>query len=666
VTADADALRADLRERVTALRLVLREDVPAADRLPVLADMTGALIDLCRRYPEEAADLQSDVDTAYAHAKRMAAEPPGSIGGDVFALCVLADICVLRGGASDLDEAIEAMRAVRSALSDGEGKAEVELELGAALCRRAAGSQWVLADITGAIDAFTAAQRRLPPGDTRRREVALRLALLLASIFGRLGGTAADRDAAITQANEYLAWPEADEGGIAACRLAIARMALGRQLTPAQRSGSFLVPDPGSALKASPDLSARIAGLGEPEISVADADSAIAQLRQISDPALLDDELPGTVAVMCGMAILVLLQAGRASPDVDRVVAELGQAARLIPEDAPGRAEMLALRAVLLAAHPQTPDGSAEAPAATEAILAAAASLSPEHPLRSPLLGQLQTTLRRQTTEGTSSDDVPAELERVLQTLERLPADTPGLERTLTVLSTELLHATLSHRSAVPLDRVIALLEKTIKRLEPGDTVRILAEGICAGAIGLQGAIEQRPEALDEAEERLRRSAASIPVGHMARPMALMNMATVLTERYIMSGELHHLKPAEEYIEEFLKAAADGSAPWAEAGRGVGYYIRGTLRIVRSRHDSDPGLLRDAVSDLELAAGLMSAEDPLHARVTAELGAARALYDSASQGAGAPASLTAAMRDGFGQALVPRAASALSIPTSPR
>ena len=355
---------------------------------------------------------------------------------------------------------------------------------------------------------------------------------------------------------------------------------------------------------------------------------------------------------MWGVAILALLRAGRAAPEVSRVVAELDRAARLIPADAPGPAEMLTLRAVLLVLHSQTPDGSAETPVVSEAILGAAMSLPPEHPLRSPLLGQLQTSLRRQATEGTSSDDVPAELERVLQTLERLPADTPELERTLTILSTELLHATLSHRSAVPLDRVIVLLEKTIKRLEPGDTVRILAEGTCAAAIGLQGVIEHRPEALDKAEERLRRLADLIPMGHVARPLGLMGAATVLTERYIMSGELHHLRPAEEYIEEFLKAAADGSAPWAEAGRGVGYHIRGVLRIARYRHDRDPGLLRDAVSDLELAAGLMSAEDPLHARVIAELGAARALYDTyqAAQGTGVPPSFTAAMRDGFGQA----------------
>jgi len=644
-----------LRDQVAALRLALREEAPATDRLPVLAEMVGVLVDLCRRWPEEAADMQGDIATVYAHAKRMAAGPPGSIGDHVLALCVLADICVLRGGASDLDEAIEAMRAARGILPDEEGQAELELELGAAFCLRAARSQWGLADVTGAVDAFTAVQRRLPPEDVRRREVAPRLAVLLASLFGGFGGTAADRDAAIAQAKEYLAWAEAGEHGTAACRLAIAWMALSRQLTLAQRSGSFFVSDSGLALGAGPEMSARIAGLGEAEISVADAESAIAQLRQISDPALLDDELPGTVAALWGLAMLVLLRAGRAAPELDRVVTELDRAGRLIREGAAGRPEMLALRAALLAVHSQTPDGSAQTPAASEAVLSAAMSLPPEHPLRSPLLEHLGTSLRRQVTEGTSSVDVPAELERVLQTLERLPEDTPELERMLAVLGTELLHATLSHRSAVPLDRVIALLEKTIKRLEPGDTVRILAECMCAGAIGLRGAIDHRPEALDEAEERLRRLAALVPAGHVARPLGLMSMASVLAERYIMSGELRHLGPAEGKIEEFLDAVADGAVPWAEAGRGVVYHLRGMLRIARYRHDRDPGLLRDAVTDLELAVGLMSAEDPMHARVTADLGAARALYDidMASQGTGAPpASLSAAMRDGFAQALV--------------
>jgi tetratricopeptide (TPR) repeat protein len=650
---DADVLRADLRNQVATLRLALRNDAPVADRLPVLADMAEALIDLCRRWPEEAADLQSDVDTVYAHAKRMAAEPPGSLGGQVLALCVLADICVLRGGASDLDEAIAAFRAVREITPDDEGNAEVELALGAALCLRAVRS-WGVADVTAAVDAFTAAQRLLPPADARRREVARRLAILLASLFAGLGGTQADREQAVAQANEYLAWQEADEGGTAACRLAIAWMTLARQLTPAQRSGSFRWPDPGSALKAGPELSARIAGLSDAEISVADAESAIAQLRQITDPAVLDDELPGTVAVMWGTAILVLLRAGRAVSDVDRVVAELDRAAWLIPDGAPGRAEMLALGAGLVAMHSQTPGGSAGTPAASEAVLAAATSLAVGHPLRAPLFDLLGTTLRRQVTEGTSSGDVAAELERVLQTLERLPEDTPDLERTLTVLSTELLQLTFSHRSAVPLDRVIALLEKTIERSEPGDMGRILAETMCAGAIGLRGSLQHRPEVIDEAEGRLRRSAALIPVGHVARPLALLGVAAVLTERYIMSGELHYLKPAQENVEEFLKVSADGSAPWAETGRWIGFHIRGVLRIARYRHDPDLALLRAAVGDLELATGLMPAEDPQHGRVTALLGAVRALCDIhlASDGISFVPSFSPAMRDGFGQALV--------------
>lgn len=653
MTADTDALRADLRDLVRTLRLALRDDDPAADRLPVLADMADALVDLCSRWPGEAADVRGDMDAVYAHAKgRLPAEPPGSAGDHAVALCVLARICLLRDGASDLDEAIEAMRTVLGILPDAESQAEVELDLGAALCLRAARSSWGLADVSAAIDAFTAARQGLPPGDTRRQEIGPRLALLLASLFGGLGGTLADREAAITQADEYLAWPEAGEAGIAACRLVIAWMALGRQLSAAQRSGSFLVPDPGSGLHAGPEMSARMAGPGHVEVSVADADSAIAQLRQISDPALLDDELPGTVALLWGMAILVVLGAGHAAADLDRVVAELDRATRLLPAGSPARPEMLALRAMLLAAHSQTPAGSAETPAAAEAVLSAATSLPREHPLRSPLLGHLAASLRRQATEGTSSDDVPAELERVLQTLERLPEDTPDLERTLTLLSTELLNATISHRAAVPLDRVIALLERTIERLEPGDTMRILAEGMCVGAIGLRGAIEHRPEALDEAEERLRRSAALIPVGHVGHPMGLIGLAAVLTERYIMSGELHHLKPAEANIEEFLKVAADASTPWHEAGRGMGHHLRGVLRIARYRHDRDPGMLRDAVSDLELAAELMSADDPLYARVTAELGAARALsgIGMMAQGAGVPP-FTAAMRDGLGRAL---------------
>jgi tetratricopeptide (TPR) repeat protein len=100
--------------------------------------------------------------------------------------------------------------------------------------------------------------------------------------------------------------------------------------------------------------------------------------------------------------------------------------------------------------------------------------------------------------------------------------------------------------------------------------------------------------------------------------------------------------------------SADGSAPWAEAGRWIGFHIRGVLRIARYRHDPDLALLRGAVGDLEVATGLMPAEDPQHGRVTALLGATRALYDIrlASDGISFVPSFSPAMRDGFGQALV--------------
>src|ERR1022692_255212 len=412
MTADTDADtdgRAALRDEVAALRRELHADDAVPDRLLVLSDLVDALADLCERWPGEAASVLADVDAVYAHAGQIAAESADSIDDYVLALCVLAEICLLRDGASDLDEAIEAMGAVLDVLpADDDGRAEIELELGAALCRRAARSQWGVADVTGAIDLLATAQRRLPTDDTRRLSLAPWLAVLLASLFGSLGGAPSDRELAIAQANEYLAWPQADEGGTAACRLVLAWMSLCRRYTRAQRSGSLLLPDPGAALAAAPDLSARLARLGAADISIADAESAIAQLRQIDDPALLDDLLPASVPVIWGIAILVLVAAGREATDLERVVAELGRVAGLIPEDAAGRAEMLALQAILLAAHAETPGGSAQTPAASEAVLAAAAALPAEHPLRSPLLQQLGNTLRRQTTAGRSSDGVAA------------------------------------------------------------------------------------------------------------------------------------------------------------------------------------------------------------------------------------------------------------------
>ena len=249
-----------------------------------------------------------------------------------------------------------------------------------------------------------------------------------------------------------------------------------------------------------------------------------------------------------------------------------------MPADAPGRAELFAIRAALLAVQPGAPDDPAAARTASEALLGATTGLSPGHPLRSPLFEQLSSTLGRQAADAMSSDDVPAAMERILETLEQLPDDAPQLERTLTALSIQLLNATLAHRSAVPLDRVEALLEKTIKRLEPGNTLGFAAEFMLAGAIGLQGVIEHRPAVLDDAAERMHRSTTGLPGGHVGHIVGLLGQATVDTERYIMSGELHHLEPATKHVEEFIQAAvAAGDTPLGELGRALGHYIKGVL-----------------------------------------------------------------------------------------
>ncbi len=426
-----------------------------------------------------------------------------------------------------------------------------------------------------------------------------------------------------------MARPDATEYGTAVSRLTIAGMLL--------RAGAP-VPQPAGAI---PQFL----------IPVADAESAAVQLRQISEPSVLDDELPGVLASQWGLATLVLLQGGQPAGDVSQVIGELDRSARVVSPEAEVHPELLALRAILLAVPvltPDSPDGGL--PQASESVLAAVLSLPPEHPLRPPLLQMLMTVLRRQATAGISSGDMPAELERVLQILERVPADTPELTEMLVFTCTELLHALFADRAAVPTDRVAALLKASIGNLAPDSLGRYLAEAMYAGTIGLRGAAEHRPAELEEAAGILQRLWAEIPAGHAARPLILAGLPSVLIEQYNLTGELRHLTAAEKYTKMFLEAA-ESTPGWAGEGLGMGHYLSGVLGAARYLHGQDRASIRGVVRDFELAAELVPPSSQLYARVTAELGATRAMLDLQTTGfeAGVPP-ISPAARDGLNQA----------------
>ena len=91
------------------------------------------------------------------------------------------------------------------------------------------------------------------------------------------------------------------------------------------------------------------------------------------------------------------------------------------------------------------------------------------------------------------------------------------------------------------------------------------------------------------------------------------------------------------------------------------------MRIARYRHDRERGVLRGAVGDLELAAETIPQDHPIHARVVADLGAARTLYSiDETMGPNGPApTLSASAREGLDQAMAAAASIGTDHPDFP-
>jgi hypothetical protein len=294
-----------------------------------------------------------------------------------------------------------------------------------------------------------------------------------------------------------------------------------------------------------------------------------------------------------------------------------------------------------------------ELKSAADALREAAPRLPAGHPARTALLDLLRQSLSDQAATAGSAADVAAEVEWIVETLEGLPPDDPGYARTLTSVGIRLFTIGLSNRTAVPVDRLISLQERALERITPADPDRPLAEFIYWSAIGLRAALEHRPDGADTATRELMRCGDSLPSEQVFRPYAAMAVSVALADRYVMTGELRQLELAREYLQEaFDQVDVAGLIPGPGVVYGHMLYLRGFLRMILGQYEPATGVPAEAIDDLEQAAELIGAQDPLRPRVIATLQTARAVRGIASAPAGPGIPLGESERTALEQVLV--------------
>ena len=454
------------------------------------------------------------------------------------------------------------------------------------------------------------------------------LALEHATRYAGYGGTEEHRTAALALAAEVLASPTAARETIACGHLIIAWMSLTRQMTSEQRSVLLSRPDITAARRGEPEAKAILALLGEAVIDVPDAETAQRHLRQISDMAGLDEELKGLAATLSGLALLAIGRAGQVSEDADRVAEQLRGAAGQAGPGMPEPGELLAMRAALLATHsPGAGDG-------LDALQEAAAQLPEHHLVRPALLNQLAQSLGQEAEQAGTADDVAAEVGRIVAVLEQMPREDPQFAQLMTFVATRVFNLMLSHRDAVPLERLTARLGPD--QLAPDDPLKPLAETMYWSAIGTRGAIQHRPDLLDEAVDGLMRGADRVPADHPFRPAALLGVAVALAERYVMTGEIRNVEDAERYVD--LARAASGPAGMLtepNPGYPMLMHVRTVLAAIRSQYDEQSSQdLTGMADDLERALSLVPPDHPLRPRLIADLETVRAVGEMRRSPAG--------------------------------
>jgi hypothetical protein len=644
-------------ERMRALRAELAEATCADERLPVLNDIVDLAAELGQAGGEAAASAAAALDEVLAELRELRASAESADEDQyLMTLYLIAQAGLLRDSGSDLDDAIACLRELRDVLltepvepaaglhltespdaeeiqGPEEIMVEIEFGLGQALFRRLSRPGGGVTDLDDASAALAAALGWMASDAPGRPALTAALALQYATRYSGYSGTQDHRMAALALAAEYLASPGATEDATASCHVIVGWMSLTRQMNSEQRSAMLRRPEMEAARRGEAEAAAMIAALGEVSIDPCDAETALSHLRQVPDAASLDEDLTSVATTLSSLALFAVMSAGGVSDDIDRVADQLQSAAGKDSPDPLEQRELLAMRAALLGARASSEGHQDELRTTAETLQETAASLPEGHPFRGALLDQLGQSFRQQVNHAESADDFAAEIERIMDTLERMPRDDPQFARMLMSAAIYVLGAHPAHRTSVSLDRIITQLDRTLKRLAPEDPMKLVGDCMYWSAVGGKVTMDHRPDLVKEAITELRRCADQAPADSLVRPLVILSATSGLLDRYIMTGEVHLLEQAEKYRDEASAAieratsATPGAQPALSTLRGMLLYLGSIIDLARMQHESGGQDLTKAVAGMEQVVDLMDPAHTLRPRMVADLEAMRALQE---------------------------------------
>lgn len=634
-----------IADRLAAARERLRAAPEPGEGLAAIAELIGVATEIQDGNDEGALFARDLINESIGQLAAAVAELPAGGEDQLAARYLLAEASLLRlngpGPTSDLDDAIGYLRKLQGALAnETPDRAEVDIELSGALLTRAYQAGGGLTDLDEAGALMESALGWLPPDSRNHGSATAALAVQRAARYVLFGGPGADREAALELAGKCLtpaAGAEddgADNAGMddvaGAGHVVIAWMALTRQLTVAQRSTMAKLPDVEAARSDPQAGPALLDELGTYEIAPADTATAIEHLRQIPEApstGILSEFMPW----LWVMALLASVQPGESglrtdlAADARRVAGELNQLADATPPEAPERGELLALRAVLLAAADAS-SGPAGLDTAAGALSEAAAGLPAGHLLRPSVLGLLGEARGRQVDQAASSYDVAARLEELADAMDRTPHDDPAFARTMATVAIQMLSVSSANRSIGQQEWLITRLERVTSRLGPDDLLQPLTQFMLLSAKLLQATIQHQPDTADTVIEELTQCTESAPLTYWARPYMLAGLGLAYRERHVMGGEIRHLQRAEYYVDRAVDEA-DPDGPYGEQGalRGTLLYFRGHLALIWCYYDPSLDRLERAIADLEQTESLQELEPSAAPGIASDLEAARAL-----------------------------------------
>lgn len=456
--------------------------------------------------------------------------------------------------------------------------------------------------------------------DERRVPIASRMGKQLMAKWLTCDGPNSDRDTAIDMFTESLARPGLDPGDTEISLIAQGMMLMLRALPADLRTGSSAVPDFNSVLRTMQGVQI----VGTPQVQ-ADLSHAVDNFQRLVDTEPVHREIRHFAPSMLALALLMQKINGftTGGAGFGDIIGLLGAVTQLMSPQHPGRVEMRALRAWLMADALTAPGGTSQVGEIMKELEEATALFPVGHLLRPALLLDWGLAAGLHGERGGPVEYLTRMPDLMDRALSEMPDDYPLREQTTRMMAGAVLAATGYQPTHEGVDNAVRLALDVLRSRKTGDVVGLGKDHfLVAMALLLRARRDDSAEDAADSVNHLMTALELVPADDSLAPSIVAMLAAILNDRHLFHGVLEDANAAVVYFDRAdvvgMRQAVDGPVDDWAMGQIRG--MRGMSKAVLGLRRSDHAGLSEGIEEMRDMLARIPTAYPWRSRIEGVLG----------------------------------------------